>query len=273
MGRFDGILICTDLDGTLYKNDKSVSEENLEAIRYFKSEGGYFTFITGRMPYYAGKALGLIEPNAPFGCINGGGLYDHLKKDYVWNTELDREAFTLVEHIEKTFPEVGIQVSSLYHTFFYRFNDAMHAFRARAELPDLRSHYRDITEPIGKVFFATFSEEEIRAVENELRAHPLADKFEFIRSERSLFEILPKGVNKGISITKLADHLNIDISKTIAVGDYNNDVPMLKAAGLGVAVSNACKEALEVADLVTVSNEESAIARIINELGEGKILL
>ena len=273
MGIFDGILICTDLDGTLYKNDKSVSTENLRAIEFFKEQGGYFTFITGRMPYYAGKALGLIQPNAPFGCINGGGLYDHVKKDYVWSTELDREAFTLVEHIEKLFPEVGIQASSLYHTFFYRFNDAMVNFRARAELPDLRSHYRDITEPIGKVFFATFSEEEIRAIERELRAHPLADKFEFIRSERSLFEILPKGVDKGLSITKLAEYLKIDIKKTIAVGDYNNDVPMLKAAGLGVAVSNACREALDAADLVTVSNEEDAIARIIYDLRDGKITL
>ena len=50
MGKFDGILICTDLDGTLYRNDKTVSKENREAIEYFKNEGGYFTFITGRMP-------------------------------------------------------------------------------------------------------------------------------------------------------------------------------------------------------------------------------
>ena len=46
MGKFDGILICTDLDGTLLKNDKSVSEENLRAIEYFKREGGRFTFVT-----------------------------------------------------------------------------------------------------------------------------------------------------------------------------------------------------------------------------------
>ena len=273
MGIFDGILICTDLDGTLYRNDKTVSDENLAAIDYFKREGGYFTFVTGRMPYYAGKALGLIEPNAPFGCINGGGLYDHIKGDYVWNTELDREAFELVEYIEKLIPGVGIQVSSFYHTFFYRYNDAMLNFRTVAGLPDIRCHYRDIEEPAGKVIFATFMEEEIRAVEKALRAHPLAEKLDFIRSERTLFEILPKGVSKGVSITKLSENLNIDISKIIAVGDYNNDVPMLCAAGLGVAVSNACPEALAAADLVTVSNEEDAIARIIYDIKEGKIVL
>ena len=50
MKKFEGILLCTDLDGTLYRNDKSISPENRKAIEYFKREGGCFTFITGRMP-------------------------------------------------------------------------------------------------------------------------------------------------------------------------------------------------------------------------------
>ena len=71
MGKFDGILICTDLDGTLYRNDKTISKENKEAIEYFKREGGWFTFITGRMPYYSQQAYNAAKPNVPFGCING----------------------------------------------------------------------------------------------------------------------------------------------------------------------------------------------------------
>ena len=72
MGKFDGILICTDLDGTLYRNDKTISDENKAAIEYFKSEGGLFTFITGRMPDYSEEAYMAASPNVPFGCINGG---------------------------------------------------------------------------------------------------------------------------------------------------------------------------------------------------------
>ena len=53
MGKFDGMLICTDLDGTLLEKNRSISEENHNAIEYFKSEGGIFTFITGRMPCIA----------------------------------------------------------------------------------------------------------------------------------------------------------------------------------------------------------------------------
>ena len=70
MGKFDGILICTDLDGTLYENDKTISSENKKAIEHFKSEDGYFTFITGRMPYYSVDAYNSVKPNVPFGCVN-----------------------------------------------------------------------------------------------------------------------------------------------------------------------------------------------------------
>ena len=55
MKKFDGILICTDLDGTLLNGDSAVSKENLDAIEYFKAEGGIFTFITGRMPFFVSR--------------------------------------------------------------------------------------------------------------------------------------------------------------------------------------------------------------------------
>lgn len=72
MGRFDGILICTDLDGTLLNSDRRISKENLEAIEYFKQEGGIFTFVTGRMPFFVSDMYEAVQPNAPFGCVNGG---------------------------------------------------------------------------------------------------------------------------------------------------------------------------------------------------------
>ena len=82
MGRFDGVLVCTDLDGTLFRNDKTVSRENREAIEYYKSEGGAFTFITGRIPCYADTAYAAVSPNVPYGCVNGGGVYE-VKHEYV----------------------------------------------------------------------------------------------------------------------------------------------------------------------------------------------
>ena len=76
-------------------------------------------------------------------------------------------------------------------------------------------------------------------------------------------------MSKGTSIQKLCECLNIDINKTVAIGDFNNDIPMFKVAKAGIAVANACSEALAAADYVTVSNEEHAIAQVIYDLEEG----
>ena len=266
MGKFDGVLICTDLDGTLLKNDKTISRENLEAISYFKQEGGYFTFITGRMPFYVSYVIDAIKPNAPFGCVNGAGLYDADKGEYVWHASMPDSALELVAHIDQLFPDVGIQVNTYYQTFFCKDNDTMVDFRKVTGLPNLSCHYRDVPKPLAKVIFGSEHDAQIRAVEKALKEHPLADTFSFIRSERALYEILPKGIHKGTSIQKLCDHLGLDIQKTIALGDYNNDIPMLQAAGMGIAVSNACEDALKAADLITVSNEEHAIAKVICDL-------
>ena len=86
-----------------------------------------------------------------------------------------------------------------------------------------------------------------------------------------LYEILPKGIDKGVALKKLSEIMNIDRKRTIAIGDYNNDIGMLRFAGLGVAVSNAREEVKEAADYITVSNEESAIAAIITDIDSGRI--
>ena len=83
------------------------------------------------------------------------------------------------------------------------------------------------------------------------------------------FQVLPKNTNKGNGLTKLAESLGIDVNKTIAIGDYYNDVTMIENAKIGVAVSNACDDAKAVADIVTVSNDEDAIAKIIEDLDSG----
>ena len=273
MGKFDGILICTDLDGTLYRKDKTISRENKDAIEYFKSEGGLFTFITGRMPYYSTDAYNKARPNAPFGCINGGGVYDGEEKKYVWAAKMPDGVAELVEAVDKALSDVGIQACVLDKTYFCRENGTMQRFRKTTGLPNIVGDYHEITEPIGKILFGTDSEECIHEIERILRSHPRADEFDFIRSEKSLFEILPKGIHKGVALERLTEYLGLDKRKTIAVGDYNNDIGMFRAAGVGIAVSNACPAALEAADLVTVSNEEHAIAKIIYDIESGKILL
>ncbi|MBO7170343.1 MAG: HAD family hydrolase [Clostridia bacterium] len=269
MGRFDGILICTDLDGTLYRNDKTISSENKEAIEYFKSEGGLFTFITGRMPYYSEQAYRAVGPNAPFGCVNGGGVYDGAEKRYVWTMPVAEGVFDLIESVDKALGQVGIQVCGFEKTYFSKENETTVRFRQETGLPYLPRHYREVDEPVAKVLFCTDREEELLEAEKILRAHPLADGFTFVRSAQDLFEILPKGASKGLALAKLTEYLGVDGRRTVVIGDYDNDVEMLRHAALGVAVANACPAAKAAANAVTVSNEAHAVARLIRDMEKG----
>ena len=269
MKKFEGLLFCTDLDGTLFTSDKTVSKQNLEAIEYFKSQGGLFTFVSGRVPQTMTDIYATIKPNAPFGCVNGAGIYDGAKDDYLWTKFVDKDIAELVRAVDKEIPDMGIQINVVGKTYFNKDNPALVHFRKVTGLPYLACHYEDVKEPILKVIFAHLDEERISLVEKLLKSHPLAYKFDFIRSEKILYEILPKGAGKGPTLCALAELLNIDMKKTVAVGDYNNDISMLKAAGLSFAVANAIDEVKAVADHITVSNNESAIAAIVDGLDKG----
>ena len=146
-------------------------------------------------------------------------------------------------------------------------------FRRNTGLPKLQCSYREVKETVAKVLFCSDDEEELLAVGDALRAHPLAGDFSFVRSEKSLFEILPKGVQKGLAMEKIASHLGVEHRRVIAVGDYDNDVGMLREAGLGIAVENASPAAKAAAKSITVSNEAHALAQIIADLEEKRIVL
>ena len=271
MGKFDGILICTDLDGTLLRADKSVSCENISAIEYFMSEGGYFTFITGRMPFFVGNILEKVKINAPFGCINGGGLFDAEKKRYIWKMPLRDDVSVLVRYVAENVDNIGIQYSCFDRLYFATENYAMEHFRSLTAVPNITCPVDGPAEPIAKIVFGDHRENNLMKVKALLDSHERSADFDYIRSEEMLYEILPKGSSKGAVLPRLAEYLGVEMSHTVAVGDYNNDVSMLKAAGVGIAVSNATEEAKAAADLVTVSNEEHAIARIIKDIENGKI--
>lgn len=270
MGKFDGVLICTDLDGTLFKNDKTVSLENKKAIEYFKSEGGLFTFVTGRMPRFARDVFEIVNPNAPVGCVNGAGLYDYVRNEYIWKAEIHEKVCELVRLVDENFPEIGIQVNTYDTTYFSKENEVMKHFRKVTGAENLVCGYMDVKEPIAKIVFGVITEEEMKGLGEMLKSHPLAGNFDFIRSERYLYEILPKGIGKGTSVQKLCEKLGIDINKTVAVGDYNNDISMFHAAKVAVAVANASEDAKKAADYITVSNEEHAIAKVISDLENSK---
>ena len=78
-------------------------------------------------------------------------------------------------------------------------------------------------------------------------------------------EVMEKGINKGKAITFMAEKLGIPVEEVMAFGDGANDIAMIEAAGIGVAMANGIPEIREAADIVAVSNDEDGVAKIIEE--------
>lgn len=94
----------------------------------------------------------------------------------------------------------------------------------------------------------------------------LEDKMDVFRSADTFIELVPKGIDKGYSLSILAKHLNIHPDQIIAFGDESNDISMLNFVGLGVAVINATEPAKAAADLITKSNNEDGVAHVLDSM-------
>ena len=176
----------------------------------------------------------------------------------------------LVRVVDKNLPEIGIQFNTEKEIYFNKDNAAMVSFREITGVSNISCHYEDVEEPVLKVVFAHHDPSQIEKLKELLASQPNAKFVSFIHSEKTLYEILPKGISKGTALCKMAELLGVDKNKTIAVGDYYNDLSLIKTAKCGIAVANAADEVKAVADYVTVSNNEDAIATIIEGIEQGK---
>lgn len=271
MGKFDGILLCTDLDATLLNDEHKVSEENIRAIDYFKAEGGKFTFVTGRVPSGARLMLEYVKPNVPVVTFNGAGVYDFLEDNLLWGTYLDDFAKDLIDFVEERL-EVGLVVCTDEKVYFPLVNDWVDAYHKLENFPLDTTPYREIKEKWKKALFVT-DEADMPRIKELVLESGFLDKYDYVQSCANYFEILPKGATKGTGLARLADIIGIDQSKIIAVGDNENDMTMIEYAGVGIAVENAIDRLKEIADVVTVSNNEHAIAKVIEDIEKGKIMI
>lgn len=270
MGKFDGILFCTDLDDTLLTKDKHVSKENREAIDYFIKQGGSFTFATGRIPYGARLMLDFVTINAPMVCMNGAGIYDAHKEELLWSLTLPPDAIKVVEWVDKTFPFAGIEVCAGENVYFCKSNRVVEEHKQHERLPDLYMDYHDFREDWYKTLFLQEADE-LPALKQAILSSGFAHQYTFVQSSPNYYEILPRGASKGNALAHLARMLKIPMERVIAIGDNENDLEMVEVAGLGVAVANAIAPLRDAADYITVDHESHAIAAIISALDSGRI--
>lgn len=263
MGKFDGYILFTDLDGTLItKNDKaeaSISKENIDAINYFKENGGKFSFSTGRLPEYVKDSImKFVTPNAPVAVVGGSCIYDFEKDSYIRINHLNRDAYSIIY-------DAAENSRDLYENVYL--NSESRALEINFENFKGMDFVRDSLENNNwckAVFTARKECTVLDLKERLLNDSRYNKKFDFVRSWPVGLEILNIDSTKGYCVSFLKKHLNMTTS--ICVGDFENDISMIEEADIGYAVENAIDSVKAVADRITVSNEGHALAKIISDI-------
>ena len=108
-------------------------------------------------------------------------------------------------------------------------------------------------------------------VREEIMTSEYADQYNFMQSSPNYYELLPKEASKGNGLLKIADFLGIPKNKTIGIGDNENDLPLIRDAGIGIAVANALPSLLAEADFISTDNNSHSISTVIYGI-ESKII-
>ncbi len=263
MGKFEKVLIASDFDGTLKNDDGIITEDVISAIKYFISEGGYFTVCTGRT--YQG--FHLYDPtyiNAPVLLTNGSMAYDYEKNETVYFNGITQDkGVAVVRAIMEQFPKVSIEMYPFDSTYAINLDDTSHRHFTSQDIP-----YKVIDDPSQAEF--PWAKLMLAAGEQSLEVQRfLRENFDdpiFLPTSGEYIETIKKGSDKGVGLLTLADKLGVPNDRAFAVGDGYNDIEMLIAAKAGFVPENGSPEALEHADYVVRSNNDGAVANVIEIL-------
>ena len=264
-------LIVSDFDGTLVSGDGTISKENKNAIARYVADGGAFAISTGRLHYSIldrARELGLKGLVA---CCQGTIIMDIESGKLVQEPMLSHET-TLA--ICKKMEELGLYYQ-VYDFENYYANNTSAGLRYYERMVGKKA-ISIIDKPLSKFV----EEKKLRTYkvlamvdpkDNE-RLFKEIDKAGFkdcavTKSFDYLIEVINALHNKGTAVEFLANYYNVPLEKTIGVGDQWNDLPMIEKAGLGIAVQNADSKLKEKAVVCERTNEESAIATIIEKYG------
>ena len=254
MGIFDGYLICSDFDGTFATRGQPI-RENLEAARYFMDNGGKFTLATGRMmDFIQERGMGAVI-NAPASLGNGSVVYDYAADAVLRSRALD---FTIGEYLEALGDFHTMPTS--YHVVLQSFNFVRP--NTKAEFPPELMAHKAIKIVCRFADEATADQFKQLQQNNPFFAHTYISK-----SYGTLVEFNNETATKGHAIRFIKEYLG-DIHTSIGIGDYQNDIPLLEHADIGVAVANAHESVKNMAQWNVCANTEGSMWELVRKIEE-----
>lgn len=279
-------LIASDMDGTLLDNNMVISPRNAAAIKQAQREGVPFVVSSGRAYSEIKPLLEADQINCPMITMNGGRMFDEEGRE-IFAAPLPR---MLADQLITRFHQAGLYIEVITEKGVFSddktqriqnfaelltrihpglpFKEAVIRSSARLELLNINyiDDYQELLNNPHTTFFkiVAFSSAGptvLAPLKQELLA--AHDNIAITSSAASNIEVNHTNAQKGIAVSKYADMLNIPLDNVMAIGDNNNDVSMLKVAGISYAMQNGSAEVKHLARYIAAPNDQDGVGKAI----------
>ena len=256
-------LMISDVDGTLVRKDKTVSDATVAAVQRLREAGVKFTLVSARPLTGVQSLLQRLGIDEPVGAYNGGTI---ARPD---GTVLSAErldaatARETLQRFDQDWVVTWVFADGKWHT---KTTDTPHnksEITTAAQQPTVVDSFDDLVDRVDKI--VAVSDDEPRLAELEAQTQrALKSRATVARSQTYYLDVTAPDANKGHGVTELARALHIPLEQVAVIGDGQNDVYMFKVAGLSIAVDNASDEVKKAADHVTDANVDDGVAHAID---------
>lgn len=259
-------LVALDLDGTLLDDSKRVTDVSVSALRAAAARGVKVVIASARPPrsvrhLYTALGLDTLQIN-----YNGALVWDEPARRPVDHRPMDPAVvLDLVAVVRARWPHVLVGCEILDRWCTDRLDPAYSTETARLFAPDVVAPVAEFcVEPITKLLLLGDAATMARVGQALAEiTHPVT----VIHGEPELIQVMDASASKGVALRRVAEQYDVPLGEVLAVGDAVNDVPMLEAAGVAVAVANAQPAAKAVADWVAPSNNDDGVVAALRHYG------
>jgi len=277
-------LICIDMDGTLLTSKRKISQATKDVLKSAHNMGVHIVITTGRIYCNASYYSELIGVTSPVIAANGAIIKEKDKEEPIYKCVIPEEFnLKILELCNKYKLCPNFQTSKdifggntlisfllyyiVYKTKSKRHKVRIHGINSREKWNKIFSNYK---QEIIKCEIYHRDRAKISKIKEDLQS---LNELQVVSVGPYGLDITSKNVSKGTAIKVLADYYKIKREEIIAIGDNDNDIEMIKYAGLGVAMGNSKTSIKNIADYVTATNDEEGVAQVVNRFILNKVSL
>ncbi|MFB5249334.1 HAD family hydrolase [Bacillus mycoides] len=245
-------VIISDLDGTLLRSDKTISEKSINILRACKNNGDELIFATARPPRDINRYIPNALKNDIIICYNGALVLKG--NDILYEMKISKNDTLEIIEIAKKYNlhQICLEINDKLYSNF----DVTDYFgNVPCEVMDIRELNFEKASKVIVCTNGSINKEFTKELPDECKA--------VITDNGTLCQIMHAEVSKWNSIQHVLQHINCDVSDVIAFGDDYNDMEMIEKCGIGVAMNNAVEELKSVAKFIAKSNDEDGVATFL----------